>query len=119
MAFTNAELNAALDALGPRWAYASLHTASPSTTGANEVSGGSPAYARIPIVWDPASGQVLGLNAPLVFNVPASTTVAYVGIWSALTGGTFRGSDQLSSSETFTAHGTYTLDSLNVTASST
>jgi hypothetical protein len=116
MGFTNTELDASLDALASRWVYASIHTANPSTTGANEVTGGSPAYARQLVDWDPATGQILAMDAPLEFNMPAGSTAAYVGIWSAVTAGTFRGSDQLSSSESFTGQGTYELTALTVTA---
>lgn len=76
--------------------YASLHTAY-STSGANEVTGGSPAYARIQLGasgadWSAAAAGAKALGtAPSAFNVPASTTVAYVGFWSALTSGTFAG----------------------------
>lgn len=118
MGFTNTELNAALDALAPRWAYASLHSASPGSTGANELTGGSPAYARLPVVWDPATGQILGLDAALEFDVPAGSTVHSVGLWSAVTAGTFRGSDALSAAETFTGQGVYELTALTVTTSS-
>jgi hypothetical protein len=74
--------------------YASLHTAY-SATGTNEVSGGS--YARIQLGtsgadWSSASaGSKLLGTAPSAFNVPASTTVQYVGFWSTLTSGTFAG----------------------------
>jgi hypothetical protein len=32
------------------------------------------------------------VSGPSVFNVPSGSTVAYIGFWSALTGGTFLGS---------------------------
>lgn len=119
MALTNNELNAVLDAIGPRYAYASLHSASPGTTGANEITGGSPAYARQPVVWDPATGQVLGLNGPLEFDVPGGATVHSVGLFSAVTAGTFRGGDALTAAETYVAQGVYELTALTITASST
>lgn len=71
-------------------AFASLHTAY-STTGTNEVTGGSPAYARKAITWNTASsGSKLSSSSP-TFDVPGSTTVAYVGLWSLASGGTFAG----------------------------
>ena len=71
--------------------YASLHSAY-SATGANELTGGSPAYARQAITWASASGEVLSLSGtPYTFNVPASSTVAWIGFWDASTSGNFSG----------------------------
>ncbi len=64
-------------------ATASLHTADPGNTGANEVVGGS--YARVAVTVSAANAELSGsidiTNAPS-FNVPAGTTVSYVGFWS-------------------------------------
>ena len=68
--------------------HASLHTADPGTTGASELTGGSPAYARKPITWTP--GAVDGVyTATVVFDVPTGVTLTHVGLWTALTAGTF------------------------------
>jgi hypothetical protein len=100
--------NVMLNALGAVAVYASLHTADPGATGVNEVSGGTPAYARKSITWNAASaGNLDSSNAP-VFDVPASTTVSFVGFWSAITAGTFYGSDDVTD-EVYGAQGTYTL----------
>lgn len=115
MAYSNAAKNLMLDALGAVAVFASLHTASPGTTGANEVSGG--AYARKPITWNAASGGDLDNNANPVFDVPASTTITHFGMWSASTAGTFYGGDVLSSTETYGAAGTYTLNDADATLS--
>lgn len=61
---------------------ASLHTAFPGLTGANEVSGGSPAYARQTVSFGAAAGGTRTLSAAVTFNVPA-TTVRWFGFWSA------------------------------------
>ncbi len=62
---------------------ASLHTAFPGDTGANEVSGGAPAYARKSITFNKAAaGSSDSSNAP-VFDVPASTTIRFVGYFDA------------------------------------
>ena len=79
------EANQALATTG--WAYVSLHTASPSTTGVNEVAGGT--YARVAVTWNSPSGGAVTNSNSLTINVPASTTVTHVGIWSALTTGTY------------------------------
>jgi hypothetical protein len=69
--------------------WISLHTGNPGDTGANEVSGGSPAYARKQTTWGSAvSGLITG--SEVVFDVPPGTTVTHVGINSASTSGTFR-----------------------------
>ena len=79
------EANQALATTG--WSYVSLHTGDPSTTGANEVTGGT--YARVAVTWNsPSSGTVTQSNA-LSINLPASTTVSYFGVWSASTSGTY------------------------------
>lgn len=103
----------ALNAIAGVAVFASLHTADPGTNGANEVTGGSPAYARKAITWNAASGGALDNNANPVFDVPA-TTVAYVGLWSAVTAGTFYGSFDVTD-EVFAAQGTYTLSDADIT----
>lgn len=88
----NAKIQA-LDALGI--SHLGLHTAYPGNTGANEVSGGSPAYARRPATFSAAAGSppVRGLSAAVTgFDVPAGTVVKWVAAWSALTAGSCRAS---------------------------
>lgn len=88
--------------------HASLHTATPNDSGSNEVTGGSPAYARVAIAFNAASGGSMDDSTNgAVFNVPASTTVACVGFWSASTAGTFLGYADVTD-EVFAAQGTYT-----------
>lgn len=84
-------LNTALTAITGVTSFASLHTGDPSTTGANEVSGGSPAYARRSITWAAAASAQQSNSATITFNVPPSTTPLYVGLFSAVTAGTFHG----------------------------
>ncbi len=73
-------------------AYASLHSSIPDDTGSNELSGGSPAYARKAIAWNAAASGSMDKDATdPVFDVPASTTVMFAGFWSAITVGTFLG----------------------------
>jgi len=100
--------NAMLDALAAVVVFASLHTGDPGDNGANEVSGGSPAYIRKAITWDAAdAGAINSSNVP-EFDVPGSTTVSYVGFWSAESGGTFYGSSDVVD-EVFVGQGTYAL----------
>ena len=67
---------------GQTFTLASLHTAFPGTTGANEVTGGAPAYAQKAITINAASGGQRLLNAGVTFDVPACT-VKWVGFWNA------------------------------------
>ena len=95
--FTDAAKNAMLDAEGST--HLSLHS-DWSATGANEISGGSPAYARKAATFDAASGGSKALSAPLTFDVPGgATVVAWVGRYTALTGGTFLGMTPLNGIE--------------------
>lgn len=86
--------------------YASLHTADPGTTGASEVTGGSPAYARKPITWNAGAVDGAYLSDELVFDVPAGT-LTHVGIWDAVTAGNFLDSGAIN--VTFVSQGVYKL----------
>lgn len=107
MGFSTNAKNSMLDSLGIT--HASLHTGDPGNTGANEVSGGSPAYARKTITMAAASnGSRVASDQP-VFDVPGGgTVVSHVGFWAS---STFVGSDDLSSSETFSSQGQFTVTS--------
>jgi hypothetical protein len=101
-------MNVKANALAGVILYLSLHDGDPSTSGANELTGGSPAYARKSVTWNSASsGQATSSNQP-VFDVGAGKTVAYVGFWSASSGGTFYGYAAVTS-ESYSAQGTYTV----------
>lgn len=77
--------------LGNAVSHISLHTGDPSTTGANEVTGGTPAYARIAVTWNAASGGTRTNSGALTFDIPAGTTILHIGMFSAASGGTFYG----------------------------
>jgi hypothetical protein len=96
----------AIAALGTRWA---LHTGDPgaANTASNEVTGGSPAYARKAVAWNAASGGVATQNGDVVLDVPAGTTVAWVSLWN--TAGTVRYLKKDVTDEVFGAQGTYTI----------
>lgn len=107
--------------LGNAVAYISLHTGDPSTTGANESTGGTPAYARQAVTWNAAASGQRTNSGALTFDLPAST-IYHIGLFSAVTAGTFYGyfplgggapqaATVLASSDVFTsyAHG-YTTD---------
>lgn len=106
MPLITATRNAMLDALTIN--YASLHTADPGTNGANEVTGGS--YARKAVTMAAASNGVRAASNQPVFDVPAGTTVAYIGLWN---NSTFLGSaDPVD--ETFSNAGTYTVTAITI-----
>ena len=95
--------------------YASLHSAEPNASGSNEVTGGT--YSREAITWGSASGGTATSSADVVFDVPTGVTITHLGYWSASTAGTFYGSRQLDTSQTFSSAGTYTLASGNISES--
>jgi hypothetical protein len=109
MGFTSGTRDVMLGDLDTLATHASLHTADPGSTGASEVSGGSPAYARKAITWAAASAGSKTLSAAVTFDVPAGTTVTHCGTWSAISAGTFRAGGTLSVPESWGAQGTYTL----------
>ncbi len=101
--------NVMLEALADVVTHMSLHTASPLDIGANEIAGGSPAYARKAIVWAAATGgQLLIANVP-VFDIPEDITVTHFGLWSGSVGGTFYGGGPLTTAETYSEQGTFTV----------
>lgn len=86
--------------------WISLHTADGGTTGSSEVTGG--AYARKSTNWAaPAASAVTG--TAVTIDVPAGTTITHWGVWSAVTGGTFKYCGALPAPETFGSNGTYSL----------
>lgn len=114
MGFTDAALNAGVDAVKALGTWISAHTGDPGTTGANEVTGGT--YAREQTTWGAASsGDTTGSQVSI--DIPAGTTVTHWGIWSASSGGTFRNGSEISPSEGFGSAGvlniTPTLDADN------
>ncbi len=114
MSFQSAAKTAMLDHLASLAVFASLHTADdPGSGGSNEVAGGSPAYARKAITWNSASGSSATASNQPVFDVPASTTVKSVGLWSAVTSGTHYGAADVTD-EVFGGQGTYTVTSFTM-----
>lgn len=66
--------------------FLSLHTGFPPA-GGNEVTGGSPAYARKSFTWSAAATGSKAISAAQTFDVPA-TTVRAVAVYDASTAGT-------------------------------
>jgi hypothetical protein len=116
MPLNNTAKHLMLDALGVAADFVSLHSADPGATGTSEITGGTPAYARKAHTWaaagSPTGGNMDNSNAP-VFDVPGSTTVAFVGMWTDATAGTFYGSFDVTD-EVFGGQGTYTLTDADI-----
>ncbi|WP_405133997.1 hypothetical protein [Nocardia sp. NBC_01388] len=90
--------NAYAGIAGSNVAYVSVHFADPGSTGLNEASGGTPAYARQPTTWGAVTnGQVSG--SQVVINLPANTYV-YAGLWKSATGGSADFIDKVAISST-------------------
>jgi hypothetical protein len=64
----------------------SLHTASPSTTGANE-NANTGSYARQACSWNTASGGTMTNSTSLTFATAGSVAVTHIGTWSSATYG--------------------------------
>lgn len=100
MPYTDAVLNAAIEAVTALGDRISAHTGDPGGTGANEVTGGT--YARVATTWgSSSSGDQTGSLVSL--NIPGGNTITHWGVWSA--GGTFRGGFEITPSEGFGADG--------------
>lgn len=110
MALTDAALRAMANHLASLATKASLHSADPGTTGANETTAG-----RQTIAWNPATGSGnLTLAAAVNFTGgAASSACKYVGLWDA-TGTTFYGGYALTGDQAFNSAGTYQLTNLAI-----
>lgn len=91
MSYNDTAKNNLLDGLRAVVDFVSLHSGNPGTTGANELSGGSPAYSREAVVWSAASGGQATNSGAITFDVPAGITVYHVGFSDAVTGGNNNG----------------------------
>lgn len=107
--------NVGVDAIAALATRVALHTADPggANSASNEVTGGSPAYARKAIAWNAASGGAAALTADVNVDVPAGTTVTYVSYWN--TAGTVRYLKKAVTAEAFGAQGVYTVKATTTT----
>lgn len=74
--------------------FMSIHTASPGTTGANEIVGGTGYTGNRPaIAWASASNGVVTSNDTQTYAmlVTESGGIPYFGLWTAATAGTYLG----------------------------
>jgi hypothetical protein len=78
--FSDAAANGMLDSRTVN--LVSLHTGHPGTDGlSNEVSGGSPAYARKAITMAAAASRARAASTQPIFDVPAASNVVAIGFW--------------------------------------
>lgn len=80
-------------------AYTQLHSASPSTTGANELG----STTRQACSWNAASAGSKTNSSSLTFSTPGTTAATYFGTFSASTAGTYGIGGALTSSVTATS----------------
>ncbi len=103
--YNNTSKDVALTAVGAAATYISLHTADPGTTGTSEVSTGT--YARVQTTWGTAAASSM-TGSQVTINVPASTTITYWGVWTAVSGGTYYEGGALPASQAYgSGGGTY------------
>lgn len=94
--------------------HGSIHTAEPDGTGSNQS-----AAARQVISWETAANGDMILTVDEQYTGGAASGPAtHVGLWSALTAGTFYGYFALDGDQTFNAAGEYTLTSITILGSS-
>jgi hypothetical protein len=93
-------------AYGAAGTFISCHIgAGPGSTGINEQSlTGSPAYARKATIWASGASDGVVNGSQVTIDLPA-TTITWIGLWTAVTGGTFLDAYQLGSSQTFASQG--------------
>lgn len=89
MGYSTTAANQALDALSGGTtnvlAYTQLHSADPSTTGANELG----STTRLACSWNAASGRSKTNSSALSFTTPGTTAASHFGTFSAVSAGTF------------------------------
>jgi hypothetical protein len=107
--YTNAAKDAAVNAiralLTSNIGYISMHTADPGTTGTSEATG--TAYARGSSTFPAASGGTgsTGGQASVTARTGSTTAATHVGIWTAVSAGTFICGIALSVTENFSTAG--------------
>lgn len=111
MALNDTAKNTGLTAIVAEITHLSLHTDTVGSGTGNEVTGGSPAYARKAVSWGTAASGSVATSGNVTFDVPAGTTVRRVGFFGAATGtGTYRGDADITD-EVFAGQGTYQVNS--------
>lgn len=88
--------------------YGALTTTAPGSSSGTEVTGGSPAYARIAAAWGTVTNGVVSAS-PMVFNVPGpAVTVVGFEFFNLSSAGIYQDGCGITS-QTFSSQGTYTI----------
>lgn len=91
MPIQNNGRHVALDGLATAITRLAAYSGNPGSAGtSNEISGGSPAYARKAVTFAASASGQKATNASVVFDIPAGSNVAYFGGWNTA-GDTFYG----------------------------
>jgi hypothetical protein len=90
--------------------HVSVHDDVPSSSGSNEVTGGT--YARVAVTWNAPSGGQVTNDGALSHNMPAGSDAVAFGLWSASTSGTFYGWLPIGSA----SYGVGTVDTAGITS---
>ena len=88
--------------------FGALTTTAPGATTGTELTGGSPAYARLAPTWGSASASVITTTAALAFNVGSGNTVVGFEFFDALTVGNYLDGVGITS-QAFASQGTYSI----------
>jgi len=110
-ACANALLDSAVAGALNTTPHLSLHTGFPPA-GGNEVTGGSPAYARQVHTWAAAGSRARSIVGTETFDVPAATTVRAIATYDAVTAGTQKAWSPAGAS----ARRAFSVDAADVTA---
>ena len=91
-------------AYGTEATYGACYTSTPGGSAGTEPSGGSPAYARLPLTW--SGGAVDGVvTATATFDIPSGSTIVGIGVHDAVTAGTYLDGTTITS-QAFASQGT-------------
>lgn len=112
--------NSFLDALGnatnytaPTAFYVKLHTGDPGSAGTSNAAGNT---TRQQASFGAASGGSMTTDADVAWtNVSTAETYSHVSFWSASTGGTFLGSDDLATSRAVLVGDDFTISAGSLT----
>ena len=113
MALTDATLQSLGNHLATLATHLSLHSADPGTTGTSETTA-----TRQAVTWTVDADGDLTSGSKAFTGGASNGAVTHVGLWSAATGGTFRGAFALTGDTTFNSAGEYTVTQVTINGTS-